>query len=72
MCKNKLPSKDSGVLGCDAVTWVTVPWKHQEPLSRHSVTFLKTQILSNTAVRTSNLQFYPLLQISHTVIVSPC
>jgi hypothetical protein len=56
MCKNKLSSKDSGFLGYHAVSWVTVVWKHQEPLSRHSVTFQKTQILSNMAVKTSSLQ----------------
>jgi len=26
----------------NAVSWVTVCLKHQEPLSEHSVTFLKT------------------------------
>jgi len=33
---------DSDVAEYNAVSWVSVCLKHQEPLSEHSVTFLKT------------------------------
>ena len=33
---------DSDVQEYDAVSWVTWRLKHQEPLSQHSVAFLKT------------------------------
>ena len=46
---------DSDVPEYDAVPWVTVHLKHQEPLNEQEVTFLKTWILSNMAVRTSVL-----------------
>jgi hypothetical protein len=45
----------------NAVSWVTVHLKHQEPLCEHSVTFLKTRIISNTDRRTSILQILSTL-----------
>jgi len=52
---------DSDVLEYNVVSLVTVRLKHQEPLSEHSFTFLKTQILNNKAVRISNLMCLILL-----------
>jgi hypothetical protein len=56
MCKDKLSSKDSGVLEYDAVSCMPEPLKKQVPFSQHSITLQKTRILSNTAVRTSIFQ----------------
>jgi hypothetical protein len=54
---------DSDVPEYNVVSLVTVRLKHQEPLSQHSVTFLKTQILSNKAVRTSVLHILATLSL---------
>ena len=52
---------DSDVPEYNAVSWVTVCLKHQEPLSQQNVIFLKARILSNTERRTSILQLLSIL-----------